>query len=132
MRFQPGVVTDQVEHGVGARLGGHLDLRGHLRFGYIIVLEDQPVTLAVVLDEVEEGVHGGSHPLPVIGGGAQRLAHARNEVVGVPLQHGEIELKLGRKVLVENGFTHARTIGDLVHACGVVAAVDENLAGSGQ
>jgi hypothetical protein len=32
--------------------------------------------------------------------------------------------------LVENGFAHARTVGDLVHARGVVAAVDENLAGS--
>ena len=63
---------------------------------------------------------------------AQRLAHARYEIVGVPLQHGEIELKLGRKVLVENGFAHTRTVGDLVHARGVVAAVNENLAGSSE
>jgi hypothetical protein len=34
--------------------------------------------------------------------------------------------------LVENGFTHARAVGDLVHSCGVIAAVDENLAGSSE
>jgi hypothetical protein len=32
--------------------------------------------------------------------------------------------------LVQNGFTDTRAIGDLVHPRGVVAAVDENLAGS--
>ena len=35
-------------------------------------------------------------------------------------------------MLVENGFAYARAVGDLVHACGVVAAVDENLAGSSE
>jgi hypothetical protein len=33
-------------------------------------------------------------------------------------------------VLVQNGFAHPGAIGDLVHASGVIAAVDENLAGS--
>ena len=132
VRLQPRVVADQVEHGVGARLGGHLDLRGHLRFGHVVVLEDQPVALAVVLDEVEERLHRGAHPLPVVGGGAQRLAHAGDQVVDVPLQHRQIQLQLRREVLVENGFADARTVGDLVHARGVVAAVDENLAGSGE
>jgi hypothetical protein len=32
--------------------------------------------------------------------------------------------------LVENGFAHPGPIGDLVHTCGVIPAVDENLAGS--
>ena len=45
------------------------------------------------------------------------------------LQHRQIELQLGREVLVENGFTDACPVGDLVHARRVVAAVDEDLAG---
>ena len=75
--IQPGIVADQVEHRVGARFGGHLHLGGHLRLGDVVVLEDQPVALAVVLDEIEERRDGGAHPLPVVGGGAQRLAHTR-------------------------------------------------------
>ncbi len=35
-------------------------------------------------------------------------------------------------MLVQNGFADAGAIGDLVHACGVVTAVDEHLAGSDQ
>jgi hypothetical protein len=60
------------------------------------------------------------------------LAHTRDEIVGMAGQHGQIQLELGRKVLVENGFAHTRAVGDLVHARGVVAAVDENLAGSSE
>ncbi len=80
----------------------------------------------------KNAVHRGAHPLPVVGGGAQRLAHTGDEVVDVPLQHRQVQLELGRKVLVENGFAHTRAVGDLVHARRVIAAVDENLAGSGE
>ena len=130
VRLQAGIAADQVEHGVGARFGGHPDLRGHLRLGDVVVLEDQPVALAVVLDEVEECLHRRAQPLPVVGGGAQRLAHPGNQVVDVAGQHRQIQLELGRKVLVENGFAYTGPVGDLVHAGGVVAAVDEDLAGS--
>ena len=83
-----------------------------------------------MLDEVEERLNRGAQPLPVVGGGAQRLAHPGHQVVDVPLQHRQVELQLRREVLVQNGFADAGSIGDLVHACGVIAAIDENLAGS--
>ena len=110
--------------------GGHLDLRGDLRLGHVVVLEDQPVTLAVVLDEVEERLNRRAEPLPVVGGGAQRLAHTGHQVLDVALQHREVQLQLRREVLIENGFAHPGPIGDLVHTRGVIAAIDENLAGS--
>ena len=85
-----------------------------------------------MLDEVEERLHGGAQPLPVVGGGAQRLAHTGHQIVDVPRQHREVQLQLRREVLVENGFAYTGAVGDLVHSCGVIAAVDENLAGSGE
>jgi hypothetical protein len=94
VRIQAGVAADQVEHRVGARLGGHLHLGRHLRLGDVVVLEDQPVTLAVVLDEVEESLNGGAQPLPVVGGGAQRLAHPGHQVVHVLLQDRQIQFEL--------------------------------------
>ena len=106
-----------------------LHLRRYLRFGDVVVLEDQPVALAVVLDEVEERLDRGAQPLAVVGGGAQRLPHAGHQVVDVALQHRQVQLELGREVLVQNGFADARPVGDLVHARRVVAAVDEDLAG---
>ena len=45
-------------------------------------------------------------------------------------QHREVQLELRREVLIQNGFADAGAVGDLVHARGVVAAVDEDLAGS--
>ena len=83
-----------------------------------------------MLDEVEESLNRGAEPLPVVGGGAQRLTHTRHQILDVPLQHGQVQLQLGRKMLVENGFTDASAVRDLVHSGGVIAAVDENLAGS--
>ncbi len=47
----------------------------------------------------------------------------------MPLQHRQIQLQLGRKVLVEHRFAHAGPVRDLIHTCGVVTAVDEHLAG---
>ncbi len=111
--------------------GGHLHLRRDLRFGHVVVLEDQPVALAVVLDEVEEGLHGGRASrcrLSVVVRSACRTPETRLSTCRC--SDGEVELQLRREVLVENGFAYARTVGDLVHAGGVVAAVDENLAGS--
>lgn len=54
VRVQSGIGADQREHCVDARFGGHPHLCGDLGLGDEVVLEDQPVTLAVVLDEVEE------------------------------------------------------------------------------
>ena len=68
-------------------------------------------------------------PLPVVGGGAQCLLHAGDQVLDVPTQHRQIQLQLARKVLVQNGFADSRAVGDLVHAGRVVAAVDEDVAG---
>ena len=127
--FQPGIAADQFEHRVGARFGGHLDLRGHLRFGDVVVLEDQPVALAVVLDEVEERRDRRAQPLAVVGGGAQGLPHSGDQVVDVALQHRQVQLEFRREVLVQNRFADSSAIGDLVHARGVIAAVDEYLTG---
>lgn len=128
MRLQSRIPADQIEHGIGAGLGGHLHLRGDLGFGDVVVLEDQPVALAVVFDEIEERLDGGAQTLPVVGRRTQRLAHPGDQVVDVALQDRQVQLELRREVLIENRFTHTGTVGDLVHACGVVAAVDEDLA----
>ena len=129
VRVQPGVGADQVEYRVDTRFGGHPHLHSDLRFGDVVVLEDQPVALAVVLDEVEERLHRGPQPLPVVGGGAQRLAHTGHQILDVALQHRQIQLQLAGKMLVENRFADPGALGDLVHAGGVVAAVDEDVAG---
>ena len=122
----PESCADQVEHGVGARLRGHLDLRRHLRFGHVVVLEDQPVTLAVVLDEVEERVHRGPHSLPVVGGGAQRLAHPATRRPRSRAQHRPGAAEAADGDAGRRRLAHARALGDLVHSCRyVVATVDE-------
>src|SRR5205807_4881717 len=110
-------------------LGGHPRLRGDLRLGGEVVFEDQPVAQAVVLDEIEERPNGGTQPLTVVGGGSQSLAHTRHQIVDVSVQDRQIQLELARKVLVENGFAYPGALGDLVHTGGVVATVDENVAG---
>jgi hypothetical protein len=47
----------------------------------------------------------------------------------VSVQDRQIQLELARKVLVENGFAYPGAFGDLIHTGGVVATVDENVAG---
>jgi hypothetical protein len=83
-----------------------------------------------MLDEVEKRRHRGAYSLPVVSGGTQRLAHAGRQILDVLGKHRQVQLELGRKVLVENGFAYTCPVGDFVHARSVIAAVDENLAGS--
>jgi len=54
VRVKPGIAADQGEHSVDAGFGGRPHLRRDFGFGDVVVLEDQSVTLAVVLDEIEE------------------------------------------------------------------------------
>jgi hypothetical protein len=93
------------------------------------VLEDQPIALAVVLDEIEERLHRRVQPLPVVGRPAQRALHAADQIVDVPVQHGQVQFQLARKVLVENRFADARAVGDLVHPGRVVTAFDKDITG---
>ncbi|CPZ58006.1 Uncharacterised protein [Mycobacteroides abscessus] len=83
-------MADQVEYRIGARADGALDAFADLRHADEIVLEDQPVALAVMLDEIEERHDGRAQPLTVVGGGAQRLSHAGHQIVGVLVQHRQV------------------------------------------
>ncbi len=122
-------MRDEVEHGIDAGLGGLLDATCHLGLAHQVGLEHQTEALGVGVDEVEECLHGRPDALPVVGGRPQCLPHSRDQGVDVALQHRYVQLQLAREMLVQDGLAHAGALGDLVHAGGVVAAADEDLAG---
>lgn len=128
VRIESGIVHDQAVHRIHTRLGGTFDASDDGRIGGVGG-EDQPVAGVVLVDEVEERLHRRTHTLPVVGGGAQGGVHIAHQLLGMGVDDRDVEVQLGREVLIQDGFAHSRVHRDLVHPGGVVAALDEDLTG---
>ena len=131
VRIEPRVVHHQSVDGVDARFGCAFDTpdRGRIEG---VRAEDEPVSLAVLVDEIEERLHRGTHPMTVVGGTEQGPGDPVHHRLGVGIEYGEVQVELAWKVLVENRFAYPGVYGDLVHPRRVVAAFDEDLAGGVQ
>jgi len=93
---------------------------------YQVGLEDQTERCAVAVHELEVGGDGGGNALLVFGGGRQGRPDQIQELAGVLVEQGQIEIQLAREVLVQNGFGDSGAVGDLIHRCGVVSGLDEH------
>jgi hypothetical protein len=110
----------------GGRLGLHaLDDVAHLGVGGIA--EERPPSLAVLLDEGEEGVDTAAQALLARrarrGAGLQPL----EDLLHVGVEERGVELALGGEVLVDEGLRDARRLGDVLEGGAVVAATGEDL-----
>ena len=105
---------------------GGLDANAHRRLVHEIALEHEAVCPVRVIDEGEVGAHRSLDPELVVGGLPCGGVGCLEEFLEPGVEEGEVEIKLARKVLIEDGLGDAGPFGDDIHARRVVARLDEH------
>jgi hypothetical protein len=103
---QPGVGGDRVGDGLHAQPRHPGEPLPYGRLVAQVGLEHQPERAlhvgALAVDEVEVCADRVVHPLGVVGGRRHRRAHRADQLGGVQVEQGQVELELAGEVLVEH------------------------------
>jgi hypothetical protein len=106
---------------------GALDHRGHLGVRADAAAEQRRERPGVGDDEVEVRVEPGADALERRQLGIGGADGARDQIVGGGLQAGDVQIALGREVVVEQALRDAGGAGDVVDRHLVVGALGERL-----